>query len=230
MWGRLGPRFALEAAFLILLAVGLGLADQEWPVIVALMAGGWALVSVIELIASRRPPWPAAARPGVIEEPPAPPPEAAPAAEAVGPDEPVPSEAGGAPPEPVAADVGELPPEPEPVAEGESVPMQEEPLPEFPPAIEPEPAPELPAQVEPEPAPELPPEPEPAPEPAVGEETQEVLLAESASEPQPRRRRWFRRRTEERAEIPEPPKHVRRLEPEQPAETRAGADSGEEHS
>jgi len=61
MWGRLGPRFAVEAAFLILLAVGLGLADEDWVVIVAVMAAGWALVSVIELVASRRPaaPWPA---------------------------------------------------------------------------------------------------------------------------------------------------------------------------
>lgn len=57
MWGRLGPRFALEAAFLILLAVGVGLADLEWEAIVAIMAGGWLLVSLIEVIASRRPPW-----------------------------------------------------------------------------------------------------------------------------------------------------------------------------
>src|SRR5689334_12568048 len=55
MWGRLGPRFAVEAAFLILLAVGLGLADEDWVVIVVVMAAGWALVSVIELVASRRP-------------------------------------------------------------------------------------------------------------------------------------------------------------------------------
>jgi hypothetical protein len=54
MWGRLGPRFAVEAAFLILLAVGLGLADQDWIVIVAVMAAGWALVSLIELVASQR--------------------------------------------------------------------------------------------------------------------------------------------------------------------------------
>jgi hypothetical protein len=54
MWGRLGPRFAVEAAFLILLAVGLGLADQSWVVIVAVMAGGWVVVSLIELVASRR--------------------------------------------------------------------------------------------------------------------------------------------------------------------------------
>src|SRR5919204_661256 len=57
MWGRLGPRFALEAGFLILLAVGLGLADKDWVVILAVMGAGWVLVSLIELIASRRPPW-----------------------------------------------------------------------------------------------------------------------------------------------------------------------------
>lgn len=57
MWGRLGPRFALEAGFLILLAVGVGLADLDWQAIVAVMAGGWLLVSLIEVIAARRPPW-----------------------------------------------------------------------------------------------------------------------------------------------------------------------------
>jgi len=57
MWGRLGPRFALEAGFLILLAVGVALADLDWVAIVAIMAGGWLLVSLIEVIAARRPPW-----------------------------------------------------------------------------------------------------------------------------------------------------------------------------
>jgi hypothetical protein len=57
MWGRLGPRFALEAGFLILLAVGAALADLDWVAIVAIMAGGWLLVSLIEVIAARRPPW-----------------------------------------------------------------------------------------------------------------------------------------------------------------------------
>src|SRR5438093_11088383 len=86
MWGRLGPRFAVEAAFLILLAVGLGLADVSWVVIVAAMAAGWAVVSLIELVASRRATaqWtfrreepaeeaPPAPEPPVAELPPAPP-------------------------------------------------------------------------------------------------------------------------------------------------------------
>src|SRR5215218_2842898 len=131
MWGRLGPRFALEAAFLILLAVGLGLADQDWPVVVAVMAGGWALVSLIELIASRRPPWPVGERPAVVEGPPALPHEPA-------------AEEGAAPaPEPVVEEAAvpppELEPEPEPVAEEVAPPGAEEPvLPEAP--VEPEPA------------------------------------------------------------------------------------------
>jgi|SRR5919108_3357641 hypothetical protein len=80
MWGRLGPRFALEAGFLILLAVGAGLADLEWEAIVAVMAGGWVLVSIIEVIASRRPPWVPAPleRTPSAEEAAAPPPEPAP--------------------------------------------------------------------------------------------------------------------------------------------------------
>ena len=104
MWGRLGPRFAVEAAFLILLAVGLGLADQDWMVIVAVMAGGWALVSAVELIAARRPApqWqrrdqaPPEAAPAEAPLPaPSEPPGEAPAVEAAAeplplPDEPVP--------------------------------------------------------------------------------------------------------------------------------------------
>jgi hypothetical protein len=68
MWGRLGPRFAVETAFLILLAVGLGLADQDWVVIVAVMAAGWALVSVIELVASQRSMTDWVARPAAVAE------------------------------------------------------------------------------------------------------------------------------------------------------------------
>ncbi len=53
--GRLGPRFALEALFLILVAVGLAVADVRPLVIVLVMAGAWLLVSLLELIASRQP-------------------------------------------------------------------------------------------------------------------------------------------------------------------------------
>jgi hypothetical protein len=55
MSGRLGPRFAVEALFLILVAVGLGLADLRPLVIVLVMAGAWLLVSLVELLASRAP-------------------------------------------------------------------------------------------------------------------------------------------------------------------------------
>jgi hypothetical protein len=50
---RLGIRFALEALFLVLLAVGAGLADLRSALIVALMTAGWLLVALIELAADR---------------------------------------------------------------------------------------------------------------------------------------------------------------------------------
>jgi hypothetical protein len=49
MPGGFAPRFAIEAGFLILLGVGAGLADLRPAVIVALLAGGWVLVSLFEL-------------------------------------------------------------------------------------------------------------------------------------------------------------------------------------
>src|SRR3954451_298171 len=49
MPGGFAPRFAIEAGFLILLGVGAGIADLRSQVIVALVAGGWVLVSLIEL-------------------------------------------------------------------------------------------------------------------------------------------------------------------------------------
>jgi hypothetical protein len=61
MPGRLGPRFAVEAGFLILLAVGTGLADLRPRVIVIVMGIAWLLVALIELTADRIsttfPPW-----------------------------------------------------------------------------------------------------------------------------------------------------------------------------
>lgn len=53
-------RFAIEAGFLILLGVGAGVADLRTIVIVAVLGGGWALVSLIELSI-----WRAAPRPTV---------------------------------------------------------------------------------------------------------------------------------------------------------------------
>jgi hypothetical protein len=49
MPGAFAPRFAIEAGFLILLGVGAGYADLRPAVIVALLAGGWIIVSLIEL-------------------------------------------------------------------------------------------------------------------------------------------------------------------------------------
>jgi hypothetical protein len=53
MPGRLGPRFALEAAFLILLAVGAGLANLSPTAIVLVMVAAWVIVAVIEFTAER---------------------------------------------------------------------------------------------------------------------------------------------------------------------------------
>src|SRR5215210_4627580 len=51
--GRLGVRFALEALFLIALAIGAGLADLRPVLIVLVMAIAWVLVAVIEFTAER---------------------------------------------------------------------------------------------------------------------------------------------------------------------------------
>src|SRR4029453_5322056 len=51
--GRPGLRFALEALFLILLAVGAGLADLRPLVIVLVMAGAGVLVALVEFTAER---------------------------------------------------------------------------------------------------------------------------------------------------------------------------------
>ena len=50
---RLGARFALEALFLVLLAVGAGLADLRPLFIVLVMALAWLLVALAELTAER---------------------------------------------------------------------------------------------------------------------------------------------------------------------------------
>jgi hypothetical protein len=53
MPGALGPRFVAEAVFLILLAVGAGLADLTPRTIVIVMAVAWALVALLEWSAWR---------------------------------------------------------------------------------------------------------------------------------------------------------------------------------
>ena len=53
MPGRLGLRFALEALFLVLLAIGAGLADLRPGFIVLVMAIAWLLVAIVEFTAER---------------------------------------------------------------------------------------------------------------------------------------------------------------------------------
>jgi outer membrane biosynthesis protein TonB len=139
--GRLGLRFALEALFLVLLAVGAGLAHLRPLYIVLVMGVAWVLVAIVEFTAERITASPISyllpqqAEPAVAED------------EVVWP---MPEERTVvAPPEQRA--------EPEPAAEVE-------------PELEPEPEPEPEAVAEPEPEAVAEPEPEPEPEPEVVEE------------------------------------------------------------
>jgi hypothetical protein len=54
MPSAVGPRFVLEAGFLVLLAVVVGFADLDPPLIILVMAVGWLLVSLIEYFAWRQ--------------------------------------------------------------------------------------------------------------------------------------------------------------------------------
>jgi hypothetical protein len=241
MPGRPGPRFALEALFLIALAVGAGLADLESKWIAAVMAGGWLIVALLELTADRiwaaAPPWrrpyyapapPARAEP--VSEPPASPaPEERPQPAAEPERIPVPApdaatviapgvEAVPATPAGAAAPAARL----EPAAQLEpAVPPPAEPEPE-PVAGEPEPEPEREPTVAqrepgPEPEPEQPAqdferEPEPEPQPEPGAEEPPRPKLEPVEARQ--RRSWFRRRERREPEVihePELPKHVRLL-------------------
>ena len=137
MPGRTGPRFAIEALFLIALAVGAGYADLATKWIVVVMAAGWVVVALLELTADRiwaaAPPW---RRPYYVQ-PPATAREVS--AEPIVPAEPEPT----LPPEEatvIAARLPEPEPEPEPVSE-------------------PEPEPEPEAELQPEPEPEQKPAP-----------------------------------------------------------------------
>jgi hypothetical protein len=183
--GRFGPRFGLEAAFLIAVAVILGLLEVTWPAIVAAMAIAWLVVAAVEVVLSRER---ARAAPEPAAEPAA---EAAvepsesfrivprgeeeelfitPAIEAVPAPEPaavvpaveVPPQEAELPPAAAAAEekLAELEPEPVPIAAVEELPP-----PPPPPVLEAVPS-------EPEPVvavPEAEPEPEPEPEPQVVE-------------------------------------------------------------
>jgi hypothetical protein len=68
MPAAIGPRFVLEAGFLILLAVVVGLAELSAALIVLVMAVGWLLVALIEYFAWRQ----TAGFPTVAEVAPAP--------------------------------------------------------------------------------------------------------------------------------------------------------------
>jgi len=184
MPARMGPRFAIEALFLIALAVGVAYADLSRKWIAIVMAGGWLIVALIELTAERiwatAPPW---RRPDYYAAP-------APRREPVA-----------APPAPVAAKPKPAPqasPEPEPVAAAEA-----EPEPEAATVIEP---PSERAVREPEPEPEPEPQLEPIP-------TTRPKLEPLDAKPKRRWfRREHEEVPDETTEIPMP-KHVRLLSP-----------------
>lgn len=191
MPGRLGPRFAIEALFLIALAVGVAYADLSRKWIVLVMAGGWLVVALLELTAERiwatAPPW---RRPDYYA---APAPRREPVAAPPAPAEPKPKPAQQvlSEPEPVVAagPAPEVEPAPEPVAAAGS---------------EPEAATVIEPPVERADLPE--PEAQPAPR-------SRPKLEPLDAKP---KRRWFRREAEEvpdeTTEIPMP-KHVRLLAP-----------------
>src|ERR671923_1362201 len=149
--GRLGLRFALEASFLVLLAVGAGLADLRPAVIVVVMAAAWVLVALVELTAER-----ITASPLSYLLP-----------ERAGPEEKEPERvAWPMPEERTVVAPPERPAEPEREEEAEPEPKPKPALVELEPEPEPEPLPAL-AEVEAEPVPvEREPEPQPTPEPA----------------------------------------------------------------
>jgi hypothetical protein len=195
---RPGARFALEALFLVLLAVGAGLADLRPLVIVLVMAGAWALVGLAELSAER------------LDRSPLSYLQPQPALD----DEEEPEEVFGPRPEERTV---VAPPEPEPAVEADQErppPLEERP--------EPEEVAEAEAEAEPEPEPELEPEPVlPEQEPAGWIAQSDESPAEATQEPPPppRRLRALLRRREPEVE-PEPaapPRHVKLL-PRRPAD------------
>ena len=200
--GRLGLRFALEALFLVLLAIGAGLAELRPALIVLVMAVAWVLVALIEFTAERI----AASPTSYLLPTPAPPEEGEP------------------------EQIFWPPPEERTVVappQRPAEPQATEPEPEQKPEPEPEPEPEdepLPEQI-------LEPEPESLEPPESGRrrgflrrrkpETEDQLVPEAASEPEPasleppvsdRRRGLLRRRKpESEPSPPAPPRHVKLL-------------------
>ena len=198
--GRLGLRFALEAIFLVLLAIGAGLAELRPALIVLVMAVAWVLVALVEFTAERIAasptsyllPVPAQPEEGEPEQVFWPPPEER---TVVAPPQ--------RPAEPEAAESEpEHKPEPEPEPEDEPLPEQ---------VLEPEPA-----SLEP---------PESGRRRGLlrrrKPETEDELVPEAVLEPEPEsleppvsdRRRGFLRRREPEPEPspPAPPRHVKLL-------------------
>jgi hypothetical protein len=161
MPGGLGPRFLIEAGFLVAVAVGAGFARLSTITIILVMAGAWLLMAAVEWVISR-----AHARP-------APEPIASPA-------EPLaqrrePPAVRTVAPEPVAA-----PPDSEPVSERPA--PQPVPAPEPAPAPKPEVTPGPSLEPTPEPEPEAPAEPSP---PETPPEQPRVAVVAAAPEPEP---------------------------------------------
>jgi hypothetical protein len=202
--GRVWPRFALEAFFLIAVALVAGLLDLSVTEVILVMAVAYGLTVAFELAAWR---WRRRARPAVAKTAPA---ETA-AAEAVPVVEPsgaaVVVRAGDRPPrpeedetwldqivapepEPAAELVEEPEPEPEPEPETEPEP-EPEPEPESLPTAEPQPAEPQPTVAEEEPEPEPEPEPEEEAKPEPEEEAEPkpiaapVLVAVAVPDPEP---------------------------------------------
>jgi hypothetical protein len=227
-WLDVVPRLAVEAAFIILVAVGAAVADLTATAVVVLVIAAWLVVGLAEVIASvaRSETRPSVFRPAPATSaaPPSAPTAVVPAQEAEqeiaevvaaadpweqvpvvpAPGEPLVAEALEPAAEAPAEPVPEPEPEPEPVAEAIA-------------EMEPEPEPEAEPEPEPEPEPIAEVEPEPEPEPAAIAEPEPPLEAEreeEAVEPPPPSRsriRFWRRGTEEAvvetepvAEEPEP--------------------------
>src|SRR5919198_4397411 len=174
MPGGLGPRFLIEAGFLVAVAVGAGFARLGTVTIILVMAGAWLLMAAVEWVISRsraRPAPQAVVAPAEALEPRREPP----AVRAVSAAAPEPAAAAA----PAAAIAERREPEPEPAPEPEVTPG---------PSLEPTPERERERPAEPAP-PETPPEqprvtvvaavPEPAPQPQRGPEPTRV-------EPEPR--------------------------------------------
>jgi hypothetical protein len=174
-----GLRFAGESAFLVLVALGLGLAKFDALVIVVVMGVAWLLVALLERASSQEAARTRAAEPPVEEALPEPPPhveriEVEPVASI--PEEPAPEPEPEPEPEPavsersaralLASGPPPLPPEPPPKPASEKK-KERRPKPKPPrrPLVERKPKPPRAAPPPPPPPPE--PEPQPEPEPVV---------------------------------------------------------------